>query len=484
MRFHLLNTFDKLYICDLHWSWLKKEKTLEWWKDENVFDIQVWTSIIFWIKTGKKKKWELAKLYHVDMYWKREEKYERLWNWTIESLWYKETVPNKPNYFFINKNLDSEWKYNKWININNIFITKSTGCVTANDLLNISFTDEETKDKRKDMLSLNENEWRIKYNRKKDSRDWQYQYAKHDMEKFMWNSINITYRPFDIRYTVYTWNSRWLYSSPCSFTMKNYINHSNIGLITAKSNKSWRIDHFFVTKYISEAKTGESTTQCQNFPLYLYQTDLSGKEIKIPNLDTKIIDKIAHDLWLQFIQDWAWDKINTFGPEDIFDYIYATLHSPTYREKYKEFLKIDFPRIPFTTDKFIFSQLIKYWQELRKLHLLESDKLNQQLVSYPMSGDNKVEKVRFLSSFGKGGVEWNETEDFWKVRINDTQYFDNVPEIAWNFYIGWYQPAQKRLKDRKDKILSFEDIIHYQKMIISLSETDKIMKEIGKIKFI
>ena len=149
--------------------------------------------------------------------------------------------------------------------------------------------------------------------------------------------------------------------------------------------------------------------------------------------------------------------------EDIFDYIYAVLHSPSYREKYKEFLKIDFPRVPYPKDTKTFKKLVVFGAELRSLHLLESPKVNQFIITYPIVGSDTIEKLAY-----KNG----------KVFINDEQYFGNVPELAWNFYIGGYQPAQKWLRDRKGRALTNTDIEHYQKIIVALTETNRIMKEI------
>ena len=157
---------------------------------------------------------------------------------------------------------------------------------------------------------------------------------------------------------------------------------------------------------------------------------------------------------------------NTFAPIDILDYIYAVLHSPSYREKYKEFLKIDFPRVPYPKDASYFWKMVKIGTELRELHLLESNKVKKFITSYPRDGGNEVANVKYNDN---------------KVWINDNQYFDKVPAVAWEFYIGGYQPAQKWLKDRKGRKLSFDDIEHYQKIIVALTETDRIMKEIDKV---
>jgi predicted helicase len=188
------------------------------------------------------------------------------------------------------------------------------------------------------------------------------------------------------------------------------------------------------------------------FPLYLYAEDGS----KVSNLKKEIVDEIEK-------------IVGKVSPEDIFDNIYAVLHSPSYREKYKEFLKIDFPRVPYPKDVKSFKELVTLGAELRLLHLLESPKVNQFITTYPVAGSNIDEKP-----FYKDG----------KVSINKDQYFGNVPESAWNFYIGGYQPAQKWLKDRKNRTLANADIEHYQKIIVALAETERIMREIDKNKLI
>ncbi|MEI7670067.1 MAG: type ISP restriction/modification enzyme, partial [Pseudomonadota bacterium] len=191
---------------------------------------------------------------------------------------------------------------------------------------------------------------------------------------------------------------------------------------------------------------------------------LTEKTVRKPNLDKKIVDNIAKKLGLKFIPDHNDEKQkNRFNPLDLLDYIYAVLHSPKYRETYKEFLKIDFPTIPYPEDVKNFISLVELGREIRELHLMESPKLNKLITSYPENGDNKIEKVIYKEG---------------KIYINKTQYFDNVPENAWNFYIGGYQPAQKWLKDRKDRNLNFDDITHYQRIIVALFETDKLMQEI------
>ncbi|MEO9022523.1 MAG: type ISP restriction/modification enzyme, partial [Ginsengibacter sp.] len=248
--------------------------------------------------------------------------------------------------------------------------------------------------------------------------------------------------------------------------------------------------HAFITNKVVERcsvslQTGEVSYV---FPLYLYSEE-GGKQniekstIRIPNLNPEIVNQIASNLSLTFTPEKEFPSEGevcfanseevrpefrlTFAPIDILDYIYAVLHSPTYREKYKEFLKINFPRVPYPEDTTTFWELVRLGGELRQIHLLESSVVNKFITQYPVDGDNVVGKMKYHDN---------------KVFINETQYFDYVPRVAWEFYIGGYQPAQKWLKDRKGRELNFEDILHYQKIIVALTETGRIMKEIDEIK--
>ena len=202
----------------------------------------------------------------------------------------------------------------------------------------------------------------------------------------------------------------------------------------------------------------------------------------------KFAERIGKYVGLSSPTDNGLESPPYFTPENLLDYIYAVLHSPNYREKYKEFLKIDFPRIPLPETAEEFWKFVSKGCKLRKLHLMESPELDTPLTSYPISGNNIVEKVVFKeSSTGGSPVIQPQASGLCyfhsgKVFINPTQYFDNVPETAWNFYIGGYQPAQKWLKDRKSRTLSYDDIVHYQKIIIALKRTAEVMEEINDIR--
>ena len=184
-----------------------------------------------------------------------------------------------------------------------------------------------------------------------------------------------------------------------------------------------------------------------------------------PNLNPEFIKAFSEKLGLKFVEDGKGDLKETFGPEDIFNYAYAVFHSPTYRTRYAEFLKIDFPRLPLTSDKELFKALAEKGAELVSLHLMESPALNNLITKYPVSGSNAVEKVSY-------------DENNQRVYINKTQYFEGVPPEVWNFHIGGYQVCQKWLKDRKGRTLTYDELTHYQKIIVALKETIRLMAEI------
>ena len=266
----------------------------------------------------------------------------------------------------------------------------------------------------------------------------------------------------------------------------------NLGLISARSNKSGEMNHFFCTRYIMETKCGESTTQSCVFPLYLHPDPAKplgekrdwplGKEGRWPNLDKKFVDEFSKRLGMEFDSTLSADKSvcgpkdGKYGPEDVFNYIYAIFHSPEYRRRYAEFLKIDFPRVPMTANKKLFQKLCELGGELVAWHLLEEGQtgvsvpLSVPRIRYPVSGENRVEK---------GFPKYDDAKA--RVFVNNDQYFDGVPQEVWDFYIGGYQVAVKWLKDRRGRSLSHDDLAHYQKIVVALSETIRLMAEIDKV---
>lgn len=693
MRKHLLETFDKIYILDLHGNAKKKEVCPDGSPDQNVFDIMQGVSINIFVKTTKKKKNELGEVYHFDLQGKRNHKYETLNNSTISEIKWAELDFKKPYYFFVPKDFESEEKYKNGFKVDELFIEKVPGIETIRDAITIHFQQEDLKNVVNDFLILEENEIASKYNTK-DARDWKISRAKEDVKlnidnKNVWQ--NVYYRPFDTRKTFYSGKQNGFVCNGRYNVMKHLLADNLALIVPRQTTQDYR--HNFITNKIFEGNITASAKLFgtgNGFPLYLYpetngqqtmeqypeskvspggqhsmEQGLSGSPAgsspdtgeplaRVPNLNMDIVHQIATGLGMTFVPEkptptqtpqqapllekegcpqdgevkplpvnqqdgevkqaynkianlpylktfrrelrnnltpaeaalwkmlkgkqlegrkfrrqhsvgnyildfycpseqiaieldgqghfeatqaeydrerdlflnhygirvlrfenkWVWDnpeglldtvrgyfgkqplspptadsspsqgeQLECFAPMDILDYIYAVLHSPSYRETYKEFLKIDFPRVPYPKDKEAFWQLVQLGGELRQLHLLESPKVEHYLTQYPVDGDNVVTRKMSKTSpgFVPDAAMNADGQAFGKVYINDTQYFDGVPQVAWEFYIGGYQPAQKWLKDRVGRSLEFDDILHYQKIIVALTETDRLMQEIDSV---
>ena len=426
MRWNLLKTFDKIFTIDLHGNSKKKEICPDGSKDENVFDIMQGVSINLFVKTGKKAKDELGKVYHKDLYGLRQNKYDFLDEATIERVGYEEITPKAPMYFFVPKDFGLQNEYDKGFVVSDLFVQNSMGVTTGNDKELVSFTPFNTA-----------------------------------------TNTEYFYRPFDNMWLDYD-TSKVVRAREA--IMRN-LQKENFAICLIKVNSS--VDGLFkvlVTSGVTDKTLLSSKDNTNVFPLYLYKENM-GKEECIVNFNKDLYDSIAKGLnYLPCYDDNVLvDPTSEYNgvlyPQDLFDYIYAVLHSPSYRERYKEFLKIDFPRIPYPTDWEKFRDMTEKGEELRQLHLM-MDLPKTTSVSFPQAGTLQVDCYR-----------WEDN----RVYINNEQYFDGVPESAWNFYIGGYQPAQKWLKDRKGMILSFEDVKHYQRIIYVLQQTERIMLEIDNI---
>ena len=472
MRKSLLESFDKVYILDLHGSAKKIETALDGSKDENVFDIQQGVSINIFVKTNEKKKGKLAEVNHFELFGLRDDKYCKLIESNLISINWSKLDFKEPNYFFVPKDFSDEGSYTKGFKLDDIFIKYVSGFQTKRDKITIRLTKKELQEVKVIFENNEIEDIRRKLGLPEDGRDWTIEWAKKDLKENNPIVTKVMYRPFDDRFTYYTGKSKGFVAYPRSELFSHLNKNANVSLITCRQLSTFDFQHLFASRFVSDMCNISSQTKETGyiFSLYQYpevnaQQSISQTTERTPNLKVEIVKQIAEKLGLTFTNEKETDE-NTFAPIDILDYIYAVLHSPTYREKYKEFLKIDFPRVPYPKDKDTFWQLVKLGGEIRQIHLLESPTVEKYITQYSIDGDNVVIKPNYQNG---------------KVYINDTQYFDNVPETSWNFYIGGYQPAQKWLKDRKDRKLEFEDILHYQKIIVALSETDRIMKEIDKI---
>lgn len=475
MRWNLLKSFDKIYIVDLHGNSNKKEVCPDGSKDDNVFDIKQGVSINIFIKTSTKPKNKFADVFHCDVWGRRKSKYDFLTSNNLYSLDFKQLNPTAPFYFFVPKDETGRTKYEKGFAINELMPINSVGIVTARDALVIDFDKEVLLKRIEDFADITKSDDDVRnkfFPNKKvgnylpgDTSSWSLSKARHTIQKVEHKDViqPISYRPFDNR-EIYYHNA--MIERPLYKIMQHFILGENVGLVTARSNKSNDCSHFYISKHITETKLGERTTQSCVFPLYLYNTS-TDKHVRRPNLKAEIVDKIVKKIGLTFEAEKSGD-MDKFAPIDLLDYIYAVLHSPAYREKYNEFLKIDFPRVPYPTSADEFRRLVEIGGELRLIHLMEHEALQEKVKDfpYPIPGNDLIEKVRWEPL----------SEEIGRVWINDKQYFDNIPITAWEFYIGGYQPAQKWLKDRVGRTLESRYIFTYQRIIKALIMTDEKMK--------
>ncbi len=425
MRQSLMGNFDKIYILDLHGNTRKKEVAPDGSKDENVFDIMQGVSINIFVKTGDKQ----TQVFHHELYGSREKKYEYLSNHGLNEVSWQEVKLEEPHYFFVPKDFATQRDYDRCFKINELMPTSTSGVKTHHDKELVSTTPFKSEFNTPYTYRPLDNQW-IDYDLDKVVRH-RYKYMSHILDK---DNVSLIIGPQGQAVGPMPWN--------VIFVSKNIVD----------TNIFYR---------------GGGIV----FPLYLYSQNM-GKEERIVNFNKELYDKIAQGLnYLPCYDDNVLiDPISEYNgvlyPQALFDYIYAVLHSPSYRERYKEFLKIDFPRIPYPTDWEKFRDLSELGEELRQLHLME-DLPSKTGITFPVAGSLQVDCYR-----------WQDN----RVYINAEQYFDGVPESAWNFFIGGYQPAQKWLKDRKGMTLSFEDVKHYGRIIYVLQQTERLMQKIDDIR--
>ncbi len=474
MRKSLLESFDEIYILDCHGNAKKQETAPDGSKDENVFDIMQGVSINLFIKTGKKASVDeaevkaMAKVFHHSLYGKREDKYKFLNDSNLKSLPWEKINYKAPEYLFIQKDAVVEKIYKQGFSVNELFPISSGGIKTHRDHFVIDIDQKALSQRIQRFYDLSISDNDIKHEVElKDNRDWNLGNSRRN-GVFDASSIKtITYRPFDNQVIYYDAN---LIDFGRQNVMRHILAGENYGLCAMRQFTHENFSFASITKNLIDNRVFYSNKGEVNlFPLYIYPkiADLLAETTRTPNLNPAIVQQIATGLGLNFTPEKT-TEANTLAPIDLLDYIYAVLHSPTYRETYKEFLKIDFPRVLYPTDATQFWQLVALGGELRQTHLLEVPVpigSHGSSIHYPISGDNVV-----LKPFYENG----------SVYINPSQYFSGVPALAWSFYIGGYQPAQKWLKDRKGRMLSFEDILHYQKIIIALVETDRLMQAVDK----
>jgi predicted helicase len=460
-----MDSFNEIYILDLHGNSLKKEKCPDGSKDENVFDIQQGVAIALFIKKKDRKKEN--NVHHSEGWGLREKKYEWRDKNDLKTTRWQQLSPKSEFYLFVPKDEKLSETYEHYPKITEIFPLHGVGMTTARDNFVIDMDENALLNRirlfKNSKYSDDDLHTAFKINKKKG---WSIRKAlsmlqsvsNADLNKFI---LPVLYRPFDVRWIFYHDSVVWR-------TVKKVMQHmmkENIALITLRKglpnyNYSW--------VYVTNALIGHGVFYNGNqsteyvYPLYL-QIDADKKDLftyvgkadqKQPNINPEIFSSLSK----------AYGKDPT--PEEIFFYIYAVLYSNTYRTKYAEFLKIDFPRVPFTKAYTLFSKMAEYGKQLVDLHLLKSPDLDSPVAKFQGTGTDKVEKVKYEDG---------------RVAINKDQYFESVKPEVWQYQIGGYQVCEKWLKDRKGRSLSLEDMKHYCRMVTAIEKTIEIQKVIDVI---
>lgn len=478
MRRHLRETFDHIFVLDLHGNTKKKEVSPDGSPDKNVFDIQQGVAIIIAVKrrTDKANKGEPAAVHHAELWGTRDSKYEALWANSPQSLKPSGVAKDDPSGRYAPSGGELEKRYSSGFLVAELMSVNgkpAPGFATQHDDFAISDTRGEAIEKVERFLATPSELDARRLFRLCAQSQWLYTRAKRELADGKWREqlTELCYRPLDRRWTVFNRNVAVHRRERVS---KHLFHHTNIAFTlsgNAGSIGSPGFDAVGLVDRVTELnffRRGGAYV----FPLYLYPEEGTLDQSIRLNLDPKLYAAICAAAGIDSANQAAPDGDFRAATGDtrpsevkVFDYIYGVLHAPAYRETFAEFLKMDFPRIPYPPSPEVFYHVGEKGEQLRRLHLMEAAAIGETPYPYHGEGDDVV-----AAGFPKfqGG----------KVHINKDQYFADVPEIAWTFHIGGYQPAQKWLKDRRSRTLSWDDIGHYQKIVKILTETDRIMREI------
>ncbi len=462
MRQNLMQTFTDIYLLDLHGNSKKKEISPDGSPDQNVFDIQQGVSIGIFIKEPGKTG--LANVHHAELWGDRSTKYEVLNQSGIGDMDWQVITPQSPFYLFRPQNTDLLTEYNSGWKITEIMPVHSTGVKTHRDHFVLDFDLSELRKRIEKFRDLTVSDQEISQLYEiKDTRDWKLSQKRRSLKSNPdWETYftQCLYRPFDWR--AY-YHHEDVVELPRNEVTRHLIIEENLSLCTTRQVNG-EFKHTFCTKYpVTDCTVSVATRErTYLFPLYLYPETNNQQFSLFTEKNTNLIQGFLSEIR---------GKIGYIPtPEDIFYYIYAIFHSPTYRQRYAEFLKIDFPRVPLTSNDKLFKDLGVKGQELVDLHLMKSNKLNKLITKIGGDGDNAVTEVTYKLKEQR-------------VYMNKSRYFEGIAPDVWEFKIGGYQVLSKWLKDRKKakRTLSFDELLHYQKAVVALKETMQLMEEIDQL---
>ena len=430
---------------------------------------------------------KLAKVFYSDLWGLRKDKYKCLFENDVQTTKWQEIEPVSPYHFFVPKDFALQAEYERVWKVTEIFKSFQIGLMTGQDEFFIDSNPQALKARILAIFNKNLNDETLKnlYNLK--SQAGEKTIKARNSTIFKQELICLyCYRPFDIRY-VYAEN-KFLWRSVEE--LKKHFIFNNIALVTTRILAKLPFNHVFVSQYPGDNTLISSQTKERNyfFPLYLYPHEphvgadynlpLRGEEPlkteRLSNFTPEFLQAFSSNIGIHVgaglvlaQQEKATTRVAP-TPEEIFYYIYAVLYSPTYRKRYEEFLKIDFPRISLPSNYDVFRELSDFGKEIVELHLLKHPSLENTEVGFPKSGSNKVEKVGYA-------------EEGQKVFINKEQYFDGISKVVWEYQIGAYQVMEKYLKDRKGRKLSLEEINHYMKVAKAIRLTIELQTKIDII---
>ena len=474
MRWNLLSFFDEIYILDLNGDLRQNRNSINSDADDNVFDIQVGVCVELMIKCeSNPKRTNLAKVYHYELKGNRVSKFDFLNTTSISDIPFEELNFGEPFYSF-KPQFISQQLLDQNFSLDDLFIKSVNGIQTGRDTITIQSSFESMKDTINQFASGNEEAVREKFKIGKDGRDWKIKWAQNDiLNNFDDKNITpILYRPFDIKWTYYTGpKGKGFLQCPRGTVMQGMVNTNNYALIIGRQgqavgNIEWClafVSHGMPTDLNLFYRGGGMV-----FPLYLL-SDCFDMKTDVPNINKTLANKIAEQLNAKYIEQCEknTDDTNFISPEDLMNYVYAILFSRKYRQKYSKLLMIDFPKIPYPRDYDYFKQVVQLGAQLIAIHtVMQKTNKYKLLCKDDCENTDMIDKYKYENN---------------KIWVNDSQYFLNVSEYTWNYYIGGYQPLQKWLKDRKGQKINQIEISHYGSMISSIDKTIEITQKIDEV---
>ncbi len=464
MRQSLMASFDEIYLLDLHGNSKKKEKAPDGGKDENVFDIQQGVAIGLFVRKPGVKRWtgDRAKVFHADLYGLRKDKYRALDSLDIDSTDWQALAPAAPHYYFVPQDTGLLVEYERGWKVTEAMPVNVLGFQTHRDEFAIDTDRSRLLERIAEMRdrSVADEVLSAKYGLS-DKHGWRLDHARrvlsdaHDWEDAL---VRVAYRPFDDRWGYF---SETVMDRPRRELREHVAAKENTCLVVSRQALDGVFKHVLITKAPAEGNFLQSAKGGNSFPLWLYPSDQPADLIEAAQTERRPNLSDAFVAALKAAQGRA------ISPEDTLAYLYAVLHTPGYRQRYADFLRRDFPRVPLTGNPELFAQLTKLGHELIGLHTLHT--LPARISGFPVAGSGEVVKLRFAIAAG---------QDAGRVWINDAQYFDGVPQAVWDTHIGGYRVAEKWLKDRRERLLSYDDITHYQNVVAALARTLAIQAEL------